>query len=108
MLPLHGRAIGRIDVGEHPVDACHDLARHRSHRSPPCTLAVTVGRRTRLVNMVAFLALLSRSDTRPAVAWAMTKGAYCLSDIDWPVVRLYCPQCHRHAQFKRSTLLDRF
>jgi hypothetical protein len=38
----------------------------------------------------------------------MTKGAYCLSDIDWPVVRLYCPQCHRHAQFKRSTLLDRF
>jgi hypothetical protein len=39
---------------------------------------------------------------------AMTKGAYTLSDIDWPVVRLYCPACHRFAQFKRSTLLKRF
>jgi hypothetical protein len=38
----------------------------------------------------------------------MSKGAYTLSDIDWPVVRLYCPACHRHAQFKRSKLLDRF
>jgi len=39
---------------------------------------------------------------------AMTKGAYTLSHIDWPMVRLYCPQCHRHAQFKRSALLKRF
>jgi hypothetical protein len=38
----------------------------------------------------------------------MTKGAYTLSDIDWPVVRLYCPACHRFAQFRRSTLLKRF
>jgi hypothetical protein len=38
----------------------------------------------------------------------MTKGAYTLSDIDWPVVRLYCSQCHRFAQFKRATLLTRF
>jgi len=37
----------------------------------------------------------------------MTNGAYTLSDIDWPAVRLYCPQCHRFAQFKRS-LLKRF
>jgi hypothetical protein len=38
----------------------------------------------------------------------MSKGAYTLTDIDWPVVRLYCPQCHRFAQFKRTTLLKRF
>jgi hypothetical protein len=38
----------------------------------------------------------------------MTKGAYTLSDIDWPVVRLYCPQCHRFAQFRRASLLKRF
>jgi hypothetical protein len=38
----------------------------------------------------------------------MAKGAYTLMDIDWPVVRLYCPQCHRFAQFKRTTLLARF
>jgi hypothetical protein len=38
----------------------------------------------------------------------MTKGAYILSDITWPMVRLYCPQCHRHAQFRRSALLRRF
>jgi putative SOS response-associated peptidase YedK len=24
------------------------------------------------------------------------------------MIRLYCPQCHRFAQFKRATLLDRF
>jgi hypothetical protein len=38
----------------------------------------------------------------------MAKGAYTMMDIDWPVVRLYCPQCHRFAQFKRTTLLARF
>jgi hypothetical protein len=38
----------------------------------------------------------------------MTKGAYTLSDIHWPVVRLYCPEYHRFAQFRRSTLLERF
>jgi hypothetical protein len=35
----------------------------------------------------------------------MTKGAYTLSDITWPVVRLYCPQCHRFAQFQRASLV---
>jgi len=38
----------------------------------------------------------------------MPKGAYALMDIDWPVVRLYCSQCHRFTQFKRTTLLQRF
>jgi hypothetical protein len=38
----------------------------------------------------------------------MAKGAYSLREIDWPMVRLYCPQCHRFAQFKRTTLLKRF
>jgi hypothetical protein len=38
----------------------------------------------------------------------MAKGAYSLNDIDWPVVRLYCPECHCFAQFKRSKLLERF
>jgi hypothetical protein len=54
------------------------------------------------------ITLLPGLDRRSAVPWVMTKGAYTLSDITWPMVRLYCPQCHRHAQFKRSTLLDRF
>jgi hypothetical protein len=38
----------------------------------------------------------------------MSKGAYTLDDIGWPMVRLYCPHCHRFAQFKRTTLLARF
>jgi hypothetical protein len=38
----------------------------------------------------------------------MSKGAYSLTDIAWPMVRLYCPQCHRFAQFKRAKLLKRF
>jgi hypothetical protein len=38
----------------------------------------------------------------------VTKGAYTLSAIDWPVVRLYCPQCHHFAQFRRAALLQRF
>jgi hypothetical protein len=38
----------------------------------------------------------------------MAKGAYSLSDVNWPMVRLYCPQCHRFAQFKRARLLVRF
>ena len=38
----------------------------------------------------------------------MSKGAYTLDDNDWPMVRLYCSECHRFAQFKRTTLLERF
>ena len=38
----------------------------------------------------------------------MSKGAYSLGEIDWPMVRLYCSQCHRFAQFKRVSLLKRF
>ena len=38
----------------------------------------------------------------------MSKGAYSLSDINWPMVRLYCSECHRFAQFKRTTLIERF
>jgi hypothetical protein len=38
----------------------------------------------------------------------MGKGAYSLGEIDWPMVRLYCWECHRFAQFKRTTLLARF
>jgi hypothetical protein len=37
----------------------------------------------------------------------MNKGAYTLSDITWPMIRLYCPECHRFAQFKRAALLKR-
>ena len=38
----------------------------------------------------------------------MSKGAYSLGEIDWPMVRLYCSQCHRFAQFKWTTLIARF
>ena len=38
----------------------------------------------------------------------MIKGAYSLGEIDWPMVRLYCVQCHRFAQFKRANLMERF
>ena len=41
-------------------------------------------------------------------SWAMTSGAHCLEDLDWPVVRLYCPDCGRFAQFRRATLIERF
>jgi hypothetical protein len=38
----------------------------------------------------------------------MTYGCYDLKDITTPMIRLYCPQRHRFAQFKRATLLERF
>ena len=38
----------------------------------------------------------------------MSKGAYSLGEIDWPMVRLYCSACHRFAQFNRTKLLERF
>jgi hypothetical protein len=38
----------------------------------------------------------------------MSKGACSLGEIDRPMVRLYCSHCHRFAQFKRTTLLERF
>jgi hypothetical protein len=38
----------------------------------------------------------------------MAKGAYQLRDISDPVVRMYCPDCHRFAQFGRAGLIERF
>jgi hypothetical protein len=38
----------------------------------------------------------------------MAKGAYQLRDISDPVVRVYCPECHRFAQFGRAGLIERF
>lgn len=35
------------------------------------------------------------------------QGRIQLGEIDWPLVRLYCSQCHRFAQFKRTLLLER-
>jgi len=36
------------------------------------------------------------------------KGTYTLSDEREPMVRLYCPDCHRFAQFGRAGLIERF
>jgi hypothetical protein len=36
------------------------------------------------------------------------KGAYTLADEREPMVRLYCPDCHRCAQFRRAGLIERF
>jgi hypothetical protein len=38
----------------------------------------------------------------------MTRGCYQLRDISDPMVRMYCPDCHRFAQFRRAGLLERF
>jgi hypothetical protein len=38
----------------------------------------------------------------------MARGAYQLADIDSPMIRLYCPDCHRYAQFRRDRLIERF
>jgi hypothetical protein len=38
----------------------------------------------------------------------MARGAYQLRDISDPVVRMYCPECHRFAQFGRDRLIKRF
>jgi hypothetical protein len=38
----------------------------------------------------------------------MAKGAHQLRDISDQTVRLYCPECHRFAQFRRDRLIERF
>jgi hypothetical protein len=38
----------------------------------------------------------------------MSKGCYHLGEIAAAMIRLYCPECHRFAQFKRVALLERF
>ena len=38
----------------------------------------------------------------------MANGCYHLGEMTEGMIRLYCPDCHRFAQFKRTTLLDRF
>jgi hypothetical protein len=37
----------------------------------------------------------------------MPTGAYQLRDISDPVVRMYCPECHRFAQFDHDRLIER-
>ena len=36
------------------------------------------------------------------------KGAYTLADEREPVIRMYCPDCHRCAQFRTAGLIERF
>jgi hypothetical protein len=38
----------------------------------------------------------------------MNKGCYHLGEMSAAMIRLYCSQCHRFAQFKRAALLKRF
>ncbi len=38
----------------------------------------------------------------------MARGCYQLREIPDPVVRMYCPDCHRFAQFRRDGLIERF
>jgi hypothetical protein len=38
----------------------------------------------------------------------MSKGCYHLGEMTTAMIRLYCPECHRFAQFRRAKLLDRF
>jgi hypothetical protein len=38
----------------------------------------------------------------------MVQGCYTLADGRDPVVRVYCPDCHRLAQFRRAGLIERF
>jgi hypothetical protein len=38
----------------------------------------------------------------------MPKGCYTLADGRDPMVRIYCPDCHRFAQFRRASLIERF
>ena len=40
--------------------------------------------------------------------WHMARGAYQIRDIRDPVIRVYCPECHRFAQFGRAGLVERF
>jgi hypothetical protein len=38
----------------------------------------------------------------------MGKGCYHLGEMTAAMIRLYCAECHRFAQFKRASLLKRF
>ena len=38
----------------------------------------------------------------------MSKGCYHLGEMTAAMIRLYCPDCHRFAQLKRSKLLEQF
>lgn len=38
----------------------------------------------------------------------MPRDYVSLGECRWPTVRLYCPSCHRFAQFKLSGLVKRF
>jgi hypothetical protein len=38
----------------------------------------------------------------------MSKGCYHLGEMTAAMIRLYCPECHRFAQFRTSGLLERF
>ena len=38
----------------------------------------------------------------------MSRGCYHLGEMTAAMIRLYCPDCHRFAQFKRAKLLERF
>ena len=38
----------------------------------------------------------------------MSKGCYHLGEMTAAMIRLYCPECHRFAQFKRARLLQQF
>jgi hypothetical protein len=38
----------------------------------------------------------------------MAKGCYTLADRRDSMIRMYCPECHRFAQFRRARLIERF
>jgi hypothetical protein len=38
----------------------------------------------------------------------MGKGCYHLGEMKVAMIRLYCPECHRFAQFRTTRLLERF
>jgi len=47
-------------------------------------------------------------DCRAAIASAISKGCYHLGEMTAAMIRMYCPDCHRFAQFQRAKLLERF
>jgi hypothetical protein len=76
-----------------------------SERCAPATHArAGFGRPQRLVPSPARLTKRPTACQHPH----MPKGAYQLRDIAAPVVRVYCPDCHRFAQFGRDRLIERF
>jgi hypothetical protein len=52
--------------------------------------------------------MLPGLDRQPAVALAISKGCFHLGEMTAVMIRLYCPDCHRFAQFKRAKLLEQF